>query len=77
MAFSLLLLNRKASLLDQNLVGSIGMTCRSKQLKSFRSEIQDDRNGSHLENLFFFFFFFFLFFFFFFFFFASSPESKG
>ena len=48
------------SQLTPNLVGSIGVTYRSKIVKSFRSEIQDGRHGGHLENLFF----------------ASSPEFK-
>ena len=37
------------------------MTRRSKIAKIVQSDIQDDRHGSHLENLFF----------------ASSPELKG
>ena len=47
--------------LTRYLVGSIGVTCRTKMLKSFLSEIQDGRHGGHLENLRF----------------VSSPEQKG
>ena len=39
--------------LTQNLSGSIGVTCRSKIVKLYRSVIQDGRNDGHLENLFF------------------------
>ena len=39
-------------LLTLNLVGSAGVTCRSKIAKIV-SEIQDGRHDSHLKNLFF------------------------
>ena len=38
--------------IDSKLEGSIWVTCRSKQLKSFRSDIQGGRHGDYLENLF-------------------------
>ena len=39
--------------LTRNVVGSIRVTCRSKQkLKSFRKEIQDGRHARHFELLF-------------------------
>ena len=49
------------SQLNWYLVDSIGVTCSSKKLKSFRSEIQDGRHGRQIENLLF----------------ASSPEPKS
>ena len=47
--------------LSWNFIGSIVVTSRSKQLKSFWSEIQESRHGCHLEIHFF----------------ASSPEPSG
>ena len=38
--------------IDSKLEGSIWVTCRSKQLKSFRSDIQGGRHGDYLKNLF-------------------------
>ena len=56
-----LLSPKPKSQLTPNLVGSIGVTYRSKIAKIIRSEIQDGHYGGHLENQFF----------------ASSPEPKG
>ena len=47
-------------LLTLNLVGIIGVTCRSKIAKIVLLDIQDGRHGDYLESLFF----------------ASSPEAK-
>ena len=38
------------------LEGIVWVTCRLKYLKLFRSEVQDDQRGRHLENLYFDFF---------------------